>query len=63
MYFEITGSKKAPKSEQIGNFYREFIALFPEKQDIEQPKDWGAALHLLKDVLARLGHENSPMAP
>lgn len=47
IYFEITGSKKAPKSEQIGNFYREFIALFPEEQKGDKPKDWGDALNLL----------------
>src|SRR5208282_5499870 len=52
IYFEITGSKKAPKSEQIGNFYREFIALFPEGENIAQPKDWGIALQLLKDAIA-----------
>ncbi len=54
IYFEITGSKKAPKSEQIGNFYREFTALFPEKQEDTQPKNWGAALHLLKNALAEI---------
>ncbi len=54
IYFEITGSKKAPKHEQISNFYREFTAIFPEEEGISQPKDWGTALHLLKNALAKI---------
>ena len=54
VYFEITGSKKAPKSEQIANFYREFIALFPEENKGGAPKDWGDALNRLQLALQKL---------
>jgi len=54
IYFEITGSKKAPKSEQISNFYREFTALFPEENRGEKPKDWGDALNRLQLALQKL---------
>ncbi len=54
VYFEITGSKKAPKSEQLGNFYREFTTLFPDEEAGIQPKDWGEALNLLKNALSKI---------
>lgn len=56
VYFEITGSKKAPKSEQIRNFHREFIALFPEENNVDPPKDWGDALNRLQLALQKLPH-------
>lgn len=54
VYFEITGSKKAPKSEQLSNFYREFIALFPEENMGTKPKDWAEALNLLQLALEKI---------
>ncbi len=54
VYFEITGSKKAPKSEQIGNFYREFTAFFPGEDAGIQPNDWGEALNLLKTAITKI---------
>lgn len=54
VYFEITGSKKAPKSEQLSNFYREFTALFPEEDTGEKPKEWGEALHLLQLAIQKI---------
>src|SRR5947209_6798586 len=54
IYFELTGSKKAPRSEQLRNFYREFLALFPEQERFTQPpKDWGEALNFLKEAIAK----------
>jgi predicted AAA+ superfamily ATPase len=54
VYFEITGSKKAPKSEQLANFYREFKTLFLFEKADQCPKDWGEALNLLKEALAKI---------
>lgn len=54
VYFEITGSKKAPKSEQLANFYREFISLFQNEEAAIPPKDWGEALNLLKTALSKI---------
>lgn len=54
VYLEITGSKKAPKSEQLSNFYREFIALFPEEERVEKPKDWSEALHQLQLAIQKI---------
>ena len=53
VYFEITGSKEAPKAEQIRNFYREFVDLFPDEQE-KLPKNWGEALNLLKNAVAKV---------
>lgn len=53
VYFEVTGSKKAPKGEQLANFYREFTALFPS-EETPLPKDWGGALNLLKNAIAKI---------
>lgn len=54
IYFEITGSKKAPKSEQLSNFYRELTSLFPEENSCEKPKDWGQALNLLQVAIQKI---------
>jgi uncharacterized protein len=54
IYFEITGSKKAPKSEQLRNFFREFSLLFPDETIDVCPKDWGEALSLLTSALAKI---------
>ena len=44
VYFEITGSHKASKKEQLKNFTRELRALFPGKEKIE---DWQDAFDIL----------------
>jgi predicted AAA+ superfamily ATPase len=54
IYFEVTGSKKAPKAEQLSNFFREFSESFPDEEKIERPKDWGEALYWLKDAIAKI---------
>ncbi len=54
IYFEITGSKKAPKSEQLRNFYREFTAIFSDIEANAVPKDWGDAFHMLKEAISKI---------
>lgn len=54
VYFEITGSNKASKSEQLKNFYREFTALFSNQEARKPPSDWGEALHLLKEAITKI---------
>lgn len=54
IYFEITGSKKAPKSQQLSNFYREFTALFSDVDTQAPPKDWAEALHMLKEAILKI---------
>lgn len=44
IYFEITGSNKASKKEQLKNFNRELRVLFPETETIE---DWPDAFDIL----------------
>lgn len=51
VYFEITGTKNSPKSEQLANFFREFIALFKDGNK-EHPKDWGEAFYYLQNAIA-----------
>lgn len=53
LYFEITGSKEAPKAEQIRNFHREFLDLFPDEER-KLPKNWGEALNLLKNAIVKV---------
>lgn len=53
IYFEITGSNKASKKEQLKNFNRELRTLFPEA---EQTNDWSDAF----DVLLKEIKKNDP---
>ena len=55
IYFEVTGSKRASKSEQLFNFHHEFVALFePETDHSLPPKNWSEAFHKLKDTLSKI---------
>ncbi len=51
VYFTVTGTKNAPKKEQIKNFYRGLRALFPQNTKEEMPKEWSDAFDmLLKEI-------------
>lgn len=53
IYFEVTGSRKASKAEQLANFYREFVALFKQETEIQKvPKSWDEAFHQLKEAIS-----------
>lgn len=55
VYFEVTGSHKASKTEQLANFYREFVALFKQEADIRlPPKSWGEAFYELKEAISTI---------
>ncbi|HEX4839418.1 MAG TPA: ATP-binding protein [Rhabdochlamydiaceae bacterium] len=55
VYLTITGTKDAPKSEQIKNFYRKMRTLFPNHSDEEMPKDWSDAFDLLRKEILKIG--------
>lgn len=55
VYFEITGSNKASKKEQLKNFSRELQSLFPIKTKIE---DWSDAFDLLLKGIKTINPEN-----
>lgn len=54
IYFELTGTQGASKSEQLANFHREYVALFRSEGEYPPPKDWGETLHRLKETLQQL---------
>lgn len=49
LFFEITGTKNAYRSEQLRKFHREWTNLFGNPEQLSQPKDWGEALYRLKE--------------
>ena len=57
LYFEITGSKGSATKEQIGNFHREFVALFKPEGKYPIPKNWSEALHNLLESLKKIDVE------
>lgn len=54
VYFEITGSKYANKTEQLNNFHLEFVALFKPEKTYAAPKSWSEAFYRLKDEVCRI---------
>jgi predicted AAA+ superfamily ATPase len=50
----VTGTKDAPKSEQLKNFYRKMRSLFPNHTDEKIPKDWSDAFELLRKEIVKL---------
>lgn len=53
VYFEVTGSKKASKKDQLKRFYNDFASRFPEYA-LKMPVDWSEALDLIKNVVEKL---------
>lgn len=57
VYFEVTGTRKASKTEQLTNFYREFVALFKQETEAQKvPKTWDEAFHQLKEAISLIPH-------
>ncbi len=56
VYLTITGTRKAPKSEQLKNFYRSLRALFPNHAGEKKPKDWSDAFDMLLKEIQKLDH-------
>lgn len=54
IYLLVTGTKKAPKSEQLKNFYRGLCALFPNANQEERPKEWSDAFDMLLKEIQKL---------
>jgi uncharacterized protein len=54
IFFEITGSYSASEDEQIGNFHRQYCALFKQETQIEQPKTWKDAFNNLTKELKKI---------
>lgn len=54
IYLVVTGTKKAPKSEQLKNFHRELRAIFPQTAEEEKLKEWSDAFDLLKNDIKKL---------
>jgi hypothetical protein len=54
VYLPITGTKKAPKSQQIKNFYRSMRTLFPNPLAEESPKDWSDAFEMLQVEIKKI---------
>lgn len=51
LFFEITGTKNTPRSEQLRKFHREWANLFDNPKQLLPPKDWGEALYRLKESI------------
>ncbi len=54
VFFEVTGSNKAPMKEQIKNFYNEFKALFPEDAPPSVPSNWTDLFNHLKNAILKI---------
>lgn len=54
VFFEVTGSKKSSRNEQLKNYHREFSKLFAMATYDAPPQDWGDAFHRLTESLAAL---------
>lgn len=50
IFFELTGSKQAAKSEQLKNFQREFLRVFPQQQTT-QATSWSDAFYQLHEAI------------
>jgi len=57
IFFELTGSKKASKKEQLRNFFHEFLTLFPQNQTKAAPEDWGEAFHYLHQAIETIDQQ------
>lgn len=53
VYFEVTGSNKASKKEQLRRFYKDFVSKFPEEA-MDAPQEWADAFDLIKKVAEKL---------
>lgn len=54
LFFEITGTKKTPRAEQLRKFHREWTNLFGNVNKLLPPKDWGEALYRLKEAIEKI---------
>ncbi len=54
IYLKVTGTKEAPKSIQLKNFYRQMISLFPNHSLKKTPTDWSDAFDLLYHEILKL---------
>lgn len=54
LFFEIMGTKKAKRAEQIRKFHREWANLFGNPKNLPPPKDWGEALYRLKESVEEI---------
>ncbi len=51
---EITGSNKAPKKEQLRNFFNELSAKFPQFDQRDEPDTWTDAFKYLKELIQNI---------
>lgn len=51
LYLEITGINKAPKKEQLKNFFSELCAKFPQFNNKPCPREWSNAFSYLKELI------------
>lgn len=54
IYLSITGTKNAPKKEQIKNFCSNMRALFPNSADKSFPTEWSDAFELLRGEIVKI---------
>jgi len=54
LFLTITGTRKAPKSTQLKNFFNSFCAQFPHHTPEERPTDWSDAFELLRKEIDKI---------
>ena len=54
IFFELTGSKKASKSQQLKNFHRVFISMFADCANLAEPQDWDEAFDRLQQATLKI---------
>ena len=54
IFFEVTGSRFAPREEQLMNYHREYVALFGEYETEAPPADWSEAFHRLHQAIEKI---------
>jgi Archaeal ATPase. len=54
VYFCVTGSANSNKKLQLRKFYRELLNIFPNLNDLKEPKDWDEALYALKEAITKI---------